>query len=160
MLRIRARLLAGPWVWENRKRNSSSLHFATPDFLWTLVALADLMRLSLRERRTRGFVQCCVAGNPGRDDKGEGDAPILDRLRGSQVSKARPGAPFDSGGRVPTFAPSVCGRERRAKPLKDFFFWPDGLRSWTKALVGLRPAFSSQVRWGEPGAPVQFSVRF
>jgi hypothetical protein len=25
--------------------------------------LADLMRLSLRERRTRGFVLCCVAGN-------------------------------------------------------------------------------------------------
>jgi hypothetical protein len=47
------------------ERNSRSLHFATPDFLWTLVALADLMRLSLRERRTRGFVQCCVAGKPG-----------------------------------------------------------------------------------------------
>jgi hypothetical protein len=45
--------------------NCRSLRFATPDFLWTLVALADLMRLSLRERRTRGFVQCCVAGNPG-----------------------------------------------------------------------------------------------
>jgi hypothetical protein len=27
------------------------------------------MRLSLRERRTRDLVQCCVAGNPGRDDK-------------------------------------------------------------------------------------------
>ena len=45
--------------------NCRSLRFATPDFLWTLVALADLMRLSLRERRTRSFVQCCVAGNPG-----------------------------------------------------------------------------------------------
>jgi len=33
-----------------------SLHCATPDFLWTLMALADLMRLSLRERRTRGLV--------------------------------------------------------------------------------------------------------
>ena len=28
------------------------------------------------ERRTRGPVQCCVAGNPGRDDKGEGDASM------------------------------------------------------------------------------------
>ena len=46
-------------------RNCRSLRYATPDFLWTLVALADLMRLSLRERRTRGFVQSCVAGNPG-----------------------------------------------------------------------------------------------
>jgi hypothetical protein len=33
--------------------------------------LTDLMRLSLRERRTRDLVQCSVAGNPGRDDKGE-----------------------------------------------------------------------------------------
>src|SRR5580704_4648690 len=65
MLCIRARLLVGPWVWENRKRNSRSLHFATPDFLWTLVALADLMRLSFKESRTRGYVQRCVAGNPG-----------------------------------------------------------------------------------------------
>jgi hypothetical protein len=31
------------------------------------------MRLSLRERRTRDLVQCGVAGNPGRDDKGKGD---------------------------------------------------------------------------------------
>jgi hypothetical protein len=29
------------------------------------MALADIMRLSLRERRTRGFFLCCVAGNPG-----------------------------------------------------------------------------------------------
>jgi hypothetical protein len=32
---------------ENRHRNSRSLHYATPDFLWRLVALANLMRLSL-----------------------------------------------------------------------------------------------------------------
>jgi hypothetical protein len=37
-------------VCENRSRNSRSLHFATPDFLWTLVALADLMRLSLKRK--------------------------------------------------------------------------------------------------------------
>jgi hypothetical protein len=30
-----------------RKRNRRSLHDATPDFLWELVALANLMRLSL-----------------------------------------------------------------------------------------------------------------
>ena len=42
-----------------------------PNFLLNLVALADLMRLSLRERRTRELVQCCVAGNPGPNDKGE-----------------------------------------------------------------------------------------
>ena len=64
------------------------------------MALVDLMRLSIRERRTRGFVQCCLAGNPGalcrktfprkvrgtadpsatlrsgRDDKGDGDGSI------------------------------------------------------------------------------------
>jgi hypothetical protein len=40
------------------------------------VALTDLMRLSFRERRTRHLVQCCVAGNPGRDDKEKGDASM------------------------------------------------------------------------------------
>jgi len=42
---------------ENRKRNSY--------FQWNLVALVRFMRLSLTERRTRGPVQCSVAGNPG-----------------------------------------------------------------------------------------------
>jgi hypothetical protein len=32
----------------------------TPDFLWTLVSYARLMRLSLKERRTRYLVQCLV----------------------------------------------------------------------------------------------------
>jgi hypothetical protein len=32
------------------KRNRRSLHSATPDFLWTLVALAELMRLSLKRK--------------------------------------------------------------------------------------------------------------
>jgi hypothetical protein len=35
------------------------------------MALTDLMRLSIRERRTRDRVQSNVAGNPGRDDKKE-----------------------------------------------------------------------------------------
>ncbi len=46
----------------------------SPDFLWELVALSHFMRLSLTERRTRGLLQRSVAGNPGRDDKGEGGA--------------------------------------------------------------------------------------
>jgi hypothetical protein len=49
-----------------------SLGFAPPDFLLNLVALSHFMRLSLTERRTRGLVERSVAGNPGRDDKGEG----------------------------------------------------------------------------------------
>jgi hypothetical protein len=64
-------------------RNCRSLHgtpgqvgFAPPDFLWKLVALTDLMRLSLRERRTRNLVQCRAAGNPGRDDKGKVGFPV------------------------------------------------------------------------------------
>jgi hypothetical protein len=48
-----------------------SARFAPPDFLLRLVALANFMRLSLRERRTRNRVQRIVAGNPGRDDKKE-----------------------------------------------------------------------------------------
>jgi hypothetical protein len=38
---------------------------ATPDFLLILMALADFMRFSPAENRTRGCVQCNVAGNPG-----------------------------------------------------------------------------------------------
>jgi hypothetical protein len=36
-----------------------------PDFLSRLVTLSNIMRLSLREIRTRGRGQCCVVGNPG-----------------------------------------------------------------------------------------------
>jgi hypothetical protein len=45
--------------------NCRSLRYATPDFLWNLVALVHFMRLSLTERRARGPVKCSVAGNPG-----------------------------------------------------------------------------------------------
>jgi hypothetical protein len=38
---------------------------ATPDFPLTLMALADFMRFSPTENRTRGCVQRSVAGNPG-----------------------------------------------------------------------------------------------
>jgi hypothetical protein len=61
------------------ERNCRSLGYAPPDFLWNLLALAYLMRLSLRERRTRDLVQRCVAGNPGRDDKGKGNGSIESR---------------------------------------------------------------------------------
>jgi hypothetical protein len=64
------------------RRNCRSLHFAPPDFLWELVALSHFMRLSLTERRIRGLVQRSVAGNPGRDDKGEGGASIQIRFCG------------------------------------------------------------------------------
>jgi hypothetical protein len=52
-------------------RTADPLGCAPPDFLLRLVALANCMRLSLRERRTRNRVQRSVAGNPGRDDKKE-----------------------------------------------------------------------------------------
>ena len=51
------------------RRTADPLGCAPPDFLLRLVALANFMRLSLRERRTRNRVQRSVAGNPGRDDK-------------------------------------------------------------------------------------------
>src|ERR1700723_408797 len=73
-------LLFGGWdlirrIREGRWAHCRSLGFAPPDFLWELWALSHFMRLSLTERRTRGVVQRSVAGNPGRDDKGEGGAP-------------------------------------------------------------------------------------
>ena len=37
----------------------------SPDFLLILLALTDFMRFSPTENRTRGCVQCSVAGNPG-----------------------------------------------------------------------------------------------
>jgi hypothetical protein len=43
------RLLLGAVRSDGEKRNSRSLHFATPDFLWNLVALTHFMRLSLRK---------------------------------------------------------------------------------------------------------------
>jgi hypothetical protein len=68
-----------------------SARFAPPDFLWNLVALMDLMRLSLRERRTRDLVRCCVTGNPGRDDNKERAVARKGRLlnRGSVLSEGQ-----------------------------------------------------------------------
>jgi hypothetical protein len=37
-----------------------------PDFLWSLVALAHLMRLSLLKAAHAAVGECHVAGNPGR----------------------------------------------------------------------------------------------
>ena len=82
-----------PIEGENRR----SLGYAPPDFLWNLVALLHFMRLSLTERRTRGLVQCCVAGNPGRDDKGDGRAPIQVRLVDEENSRSLHFATLRSG---------------------------------------------------------------
>ena len=46
------------------KRELEILSSATPDFLSMLVALVNIMRLSLEKVHTRS-VQCCVAGNLG-----------------------------------------------------------------------------------------------
>ncbi|MGB8535373.1 MAG: hypothetical protein WCD57_03090, partial [Acidobacteriaceae bacterium] len=56
--------------FHERSVELQTLGYAPPDFLLMLVALANLMRLSLKERRTRSRVQRSVAGNPGtlRDD--------------------------------------------------------------------------------------------
>jgi hypothetical protein len=37
-----------------------------PDFLWSLVALANFMRLSLLKAAHAAVGECHVAGNPGR----------------------------------------------------------------------------------------------
>ena|ERR1700733_14654895 len=37
----------------------------SPDFLWNLSGFGKLHALFLTEKRTRGLVQRCVAGNPG-----------------------------------------------------------------------------------------------
>jgi hypothetical protein len=40
---------SGPKQCANHKKNRRSLHYAPPDFLFNLIALAILMRLSLRK---------------------------------------------------------------------------------------------------------------
>jgi hypothetical protein len=47
MIRLHPRVLRVFWGLRTRKRNSRSLHYAPPDFLWNLVALAHSMLLSL-----------------------------------------------------------------------------------------------------------------
>jgi hypothetical protein len=50
-----------------------------------LVVLANVMRPSLRERRTRKPVQHGVAGNPGRDEKKERVVARKVRLLGERA---------------------------------------------------------------------------
>jgi hypothetical protein len=50
---------------ENRKENRRSLHYATPNFLLRLVALANFMRLSLGKAARVGAGEGLAAGNPG-----------------------------------------------------------------------------------------------
>jgi hypothetical protein len=47
------------------QRNRRSLHYATPDFLSRLVALASFMRLSLPKAAHVDVGEDRVAGNPG-----------------------------------------------------------------------------------------------
>jgi hypothetical protein len=47
------------------KENSRSLHYAPPDFLWNLVALASFIRLSLRKAAYVVVCECREVGNLG-----------------------------------------------------------------------------------------------
>src|ERR1700747_2791799 len=54
------------------KGNRRSLHYATPDFLWNLVALANLMRLSLTKAAHVAMSSSArqeIRVRSGRDDK-------------------------------------------------------------------------------------------
>jgi hypothetical protein len=48
-----------------RLRSGQALHYATPDFLLRLVALASFMRLSLPKAAHLDVGEDCVAGNAG-----------------------------------------------------------------------------------------------
>ena len=48
-----------------RLRSGQALHYATPDFLWNLMALVDLMGLSLTERRIEFVEPLSSTGNRG-----------------------------------------------------------------------------------------------
>jgi hypothetical protein len=54
------------------ERNRRSLHSATPDFLWKLVALANTMRLSLKKGAHVALSSAAwqeIRVRSGRDDK-------------------------------------------------------------------------------------------
>jgi hypothetical protein len=60
-------------------QNCRSLHYATPDFLWNLVALVHFMRPSLRKGADvvlSGAAWQEIRVRSGRDDKGNGSASI------------------------------------------------------------------------------------
>jgi hypothetical protein len=70
-------------------RNRRSLRYATPDFLSMLVALANLMRLSLRKAAHANVSSAAwqeIRVRSGRDDKGEvGCIPLdLGHPKGAQ----------------------------------------------------------------------------
>jgi hypothetical protein len=119
-------------------RNCRSLGFAPPDFLWNLVALTNPMRLSLRERRTRDPVQGSVTGNPGRDDKGEGD--LLWKL-----------VPEPKNASIPQ---PICIKllpfplSSRAKPRDLRFRGPFVEMFFDRVVMGLRPTQSDEKRLG------------
>ncbi len=73
--------IVGPGACEAPEGRTADPSLRSPGFLLRLVALANFMRLSLRERRTRNHVQRSVAGNPGRDDKKERVSEREDRCQ-------------------------------------------------------------------------------
>ena len=59
-------LRAAPWFeLVDGAGQSRSLHYAPPDFLLRLVALAKFLRLSLKKAAYAAVVEGRVAGNPG-----------------------------------------------------------------------------------------------
>jgi hypothetical protein len=64
--------------------NSKSLHFATPDFLWNLMALANFIRLSLRKGVYAVVISCAawqeIRVRYGRDDKFVAGAELSRRI--------------------------------------------------------------------------------
>jgi hypothetical protein len=76
-----------------RKGNCRSLHFATPDFLLTLVALVHFMRPSLRKGAHAALSSAAwqeIRVRFGRDDKVEGGAFSRHWLLGSTEQQVPP----------------------------------------------------------------------
>jgi hypothetical protein len=70
--------------FQERASTQRSLHFATPDFLWDLLALIHFMRPSLRKGAHAALSNAAwqeIRVRFGRDDKGEGGAPIESSYR-------------------------------------------------------------------------------
>ena len=88
-------------IWEALRAHCRSLHYATPDFLLTLVALVHFMRPSLRKGAHAALSNAAwqeIRVRSSRDDKGQSGASIRHRLLGSREQQVPPTALWSDRG--------------------------------------------------------------
>ncbi len=102
---------------------------------------------SHQQHQETAHAVCIVASGGGSSDRRK-KAPRLKSPLGSRNWTGAPGSPKRTWAENDIFRLLSVGRLSRTDWIQ--------LDGQLKAFVGLRPSFSAQVRFGEPGAPVQF----